>query len=320
MISEISVSVIIPTYNRKKLLSQTLTSILACRENDLEILVVDDGSTDGTDELMNNEFPGVKYFKQNNQGAPTARNLGLKNASGSYVIFIDSDDLVEINFFKSKLKFLQQNEELDAVYGPWDFFEGDEDFEEKLIIPRHSVYPMYEMNKESEILKNLLAGWFVHPGTILWKKSSLKKIEGFREELIINQDVDLLFRAIHKGLKISGNSGARALIREHQSDRVGIVKGNPEKIIQILNLRKFFKKELESSANWNQEYASAMASYTFELWTLYRKSLPLESKKLLQFSKSLDPNLQIEGGLLLRVLGKIFGSHRAVIIKQAIKI
>ncbi len=320
MISEISVSVIIPTYNRKKLLTQTLNSILACKEIDLEILVVDDGSTDGTDELMKNEFSRVKYFKQNNQGAPTARNLGLKNASGAYVIFIDSDDLVEINFFESKVKFLEQNEELDAVYGPWDFFEGNDGFKEELIIPRHSVYPMYKMNQESVILKNLLSGWFVHPGTILWKKSFLLKIEGFREELIINQDVDLLFRAIQNGLRISGNSGSRALIREHQSERVGMVKGNPEKIIQILDLRKYFKKELESSGNWNKEYASAMATYAFELWTLYRKSLPLESKKLLQFSKSLDPNLQIEGGLLLRLLGKIFGSHQAVIIKQAIKI
>lgn len=314
-----AVSVIIPSFNRKTLLGFTLKSILECKDVDLEILVVDDGSTDGTDELVKKDFPDVRYFKQNKKGAPSARNLGLNMATHEFVVFIDSDDLVEKDFFESKVKFLNLREGLDAVYGPWEFFEGEGIFHKEQLIPRHSVYPLYEELCESEILKNLLAGWFIVLSAILWRKSFLLKIGGFREDLIVNQDVDLLFRAIQSGVKISGCAGGRTLIREHQSERVGKVKGNSEKINQILILRKFFKRELESSRNWNRLYATALAGYTFELWSLYRKSHPEEAKAFLEFSQSLDPNFQLKGGVILKLLSKIFGSPTAIIIKQAIK-
>jgi glycosyltransferase involved in cell wall biosynthesis len=314
-----AVSVIIPSFNRKKLLGYTLKSILECKEIDLEILVIDDGSTDGTEELIKKEFSEVRYFKQNKKGAPSARNLGLNMATKEFVVFIDSDDLVEKGFFESKIKFLRSQDEFDAVYGPWEFFEGEGLFQEKEIIPRHSVYPLYEEFCEAVILKNLLAGWFIVLSAILWRKSFLLKMGGFREDLIVNQDVDLLFRAIQSGLKVRGCEGGRTLIREHQSERVGKVKGNSDKINQILTLRKLFKRELESSGNWNKLYATALAEYTFELWSLYRKSHPKEAKAFLEFSQTLDPNIQLKGGIILKFLSKIFGSHRAIIIKQAIK-
>jgi hypothetical protein len=86
-------SVIIPTYNRRGLLARTLESVLAQRFTDYEIIIVDDGSTDGTmDDLAN---PGIhtRVLTQANQGPGAARNLALRHATGDYVAFLDSDDL-----------------------------------------------------------------------------------------------------------------------------------------------------------------------------------------------------------------------------------
>lgn len=96
-------SIIIPSYNRAPQLVQTLHSLLVQSFEDFEIIVVDDGSTDNTQELMNDyctNYSFIKYQKQKNNGVCAARNNGAKIAKGDYLIFLDSDDLVEISWLK----------------------------------------------------------------------------------------------------------------------------------------------------------------------------------------------------------------------------
>lgn len=85
-------SIIIPTYNRKLILKRAIESVLEQSINDFEIIVVDDGSTDDTSELMNT-FSGVKYQYQENIGVSSARNTGAKLAVGEWLLFLDSDDV-----------------------------------------------------------------------------------------------------------------------------------------------------------------------------------------------------------------------------------
>jgi len=87
------ISVIIPTYNRVHLLSRALDSVFAQTNNvPLEIIVIDDGSTDDTAELIARSYPTVRYYKQNNQGVSAARNKGLAVAQGDWIALLDSDD------------------------------------------------------------------------------------------------------------------------------------------------------------------------------------------------------------------------------------
>src|SRR5262249_5752090 len=86
-------SVIIPTFNRGALLSSTLVSIFAQRLADFEIIVVDDGSTDGTKDYLASLGRKIRFFRQPTQGPGAARNLGARHATGSYLCFLDSDDL-----------------------------------------------------------------------------------------------------------------------------------------------------------------------------------------------------------------------------------
>lgn len=89
---ETSVSVIIPTFDRRLLVERALTSVLAQTRLADEVIVVDDGSTDGTDGLVRARFPGVMYRFQRNRGVSAARNLGIREASSDWIALLDSDD------------------------------------------------------------------------------------------------------------------------------------------------------------------------------------------------------------------------------------
>jgi len=116
-----AVSIILPTYNRAKFLPRAFASIKAQQFPDWELIVVDDGSTDNTRQLVIDLSAGlqqpVRYINQDNQGAFAARNAGLDHASGHYVAFFDSDDIWLPHHLADCVKALDANQEVDWVYG-----------------------------------------------------------------------------------------------------------------------------------------------------------------------------------------------------------
>ena len=86
------ISVIIPTFNRASLLKKAIESVLSQTYKDFELIVIDDGSSDETPSLISSYASSIKYIKQNNKGPAGARNVGIKNSSGEFVAFLDSDD------------------------------------------------------------------------------------------------------------------------------------------------------------------------------------------------------------------------------------
>jgi glycosyltransferase involved in cell wall biosynthesis len=111
------VSVIIPTYNRSSLVKEAVKSVLAQTFKDFEVIVIDDGSTDDTRNVIEGIGDGrVKYFHKQNGGVSSARNLGLSKANSVYVAFLDSDDLWPENFLEVMLRELQKNPDYSAAY------------------------------------------------------------------------------------------------------------------------------------------------------------------------------------------------------------
>ena len=86
------ISIVIPTFNRCRLLKRALTSVYKQTYSEYEIIVIDDGSTDGTAEMVQKWFPDVRYFYQSNKGVSVSRNKGLEMAIGGWIAFLDSDD------------------------------------------------------------------------------------------------------------------------------------------------------------------------------------------------------------------------------------
>ena len=106
-----SISVLFPVYNTRPYLPRALDSLMAQTMQDFELIAVDDGSTDGSGELLRDyaaRFPQMRVFSQKQSGNPTALNTGLQNAAGRYLSFVDSDDWVAPNFLEHLLSTAQR--------------------------------------------------------------------------------------------------------------------------------------------------------------------------------------------------------------------
>ncbi len=120
------VSIIIPTYNYAHYLTETLQSVMVQSYNNWECIVVDDGSTDNTHEIVdefvkkNNKF---RYIYQQNKGVSAARNIGIKTAKGNFIQFLDGDDLLQPDKIKSQIEVFKKNPEVDIVYNQVRFFD-----------------------------------------------------------------------------------------------------------------------------------------------------------------------------------------------------
>jgi len=107
------ISIIVPVYNTQKYLSKCLDSILFQKMQDFEIIIINDGSTDKSEDIINEyikQYPKkIKYFKKENGGLSDARNFGVDNATGKYLCFIDSDDYIEKDLFQNIEKYIDEN-------------------------------------------------------------------------------------------------------------------------------------------------------------------------------------------------------------------
>ena len=153
------VSVIIPTYNRADLLPQTVESCLAQTYPHLEIIVVDDGSTDATAEVMARYGAKVVYVRQERQGVPRARQHGLQRASGEYVTFLDSDDLMLPLKIERQVQVLTARPEVGLCHG-W-YYTVDEH--------GRKLDMMTDM-PEHDVLSELICRCFIWSGAPLMRR------------------------------------------------------------------------------------------------------------------------------------------------------
>ncbi len=177
-----TVTVIIPTYNRSELVRQAINSVLKQDYENFEILVIDDGSTDNTRqtvaEIKDNR---IRYFYKNNGGAASARNLGLKNAKGEFICFLDSDDLWPDNFLKTMTSRLLKNPQYGAAYCM-----------RTLLFENGSTKPSYqkEFFFSGQVTAQLFQKTFIQTSTICFRKKNLEGIF-FDESLTNGEDVDV---------------------------------------------------------------------------------------------------------------------------------
>lgn len=135
------ISIIIPAYNVEKYINKCIDSII-CKENDIEIIIVDDGSTDKT-SIICNEYcennDNIKVFHVKNGGQAKARNYGLDVATGKYIMFLDSDDYIDDDKFIEKIKKIIENEPDLIMYGYKKFWEGKNKYSYKKLLDNKKI-------------------------------------------------------------------------------------------------------------------------------------------------------------------------------------
>jgi glycosyltransferase involved in cell wall biosynthesis len=178
------VTAVIPTYNRAWILAEALDSVLAQDYDRLELIVVDDGSSDGTSDLLATYGSRITVLRQENRGVSAARNRGVAAARGRYVAFLDSDDLwhpqkirTQVSFFRScRSARICQTEEIWIRRG-------------------RRVNPRQRHRKPSgDIFIASLALCLVSPSAVMLERSLLQEVGGFNERLPACEDYDLWLR------------------------------------------------------------------------------------------------------------------------------
>ena len=178
-------SVIIPTYNRARLLPRCLDSVLSQELQPLEIIVVDDGSTDTSAQLVSRDYPGIKLVSQENKGVSAARNAGINAAQGDWLAFLDSDDA----WFPGKLGRQAQTVETSPGCG---IVHTDEIWIRNGV----RVNPRSKHRKYGgSIFKHCLPLCVISPSSVMIHRRVFDQVGLFDEALPVCEDYDLWLRA-----------------------------------------------------------------------------------------------------------------------------
>lgn len=178
------ISVIIPVYNGERYLRAALESVLGQTWQPLEVIVVDDGSTDQSAQVAKRFMPFVQYVQQANAGPGAARNLGVSMAQGAFFAFLDADDLWLPNKLERQAAYLQNHLSADMVFGQVEQFISPElAFEQQPALP----------------LQPIMTG--MHVGAMLIRRQSFIRVGEFATTWAIGEFIDWYGRAQRLGLQ-----------------------------------------------------------------------------------------------------------------------
>lgn len=201
------VSVIIPAYNAERYICEAIESVFAQTYQDLEIIIVDDGSKDDIKQILSQYGNKIRYIYQNNSGVSAARNRGIREARGEYIAFLDADDIWLSNKLMWQVSIAEENPEIALISTDAEFFN-----ENGLLSPSQKPSDSTQFENGSlrynaamanindgtilkgDFYKDLLLGNLIGLSTVLVRKECLSNVGFFNEALSICEDYELWIR------------------------------------------------------------------------------------------------------------------------------
>jgi glycosyltransferase involved in cell wall biosynthesis len=204
------ISVIMPTYNRAAYIRQAIESVLSQEGPALELIVVDDGSTDATPDILKG-FPAqkIRYLRQENQGPAAARNTGVAEARGELIAFLDSDDYYLPGKLAAQARLLQTDRRLGAVHSGWRIVDENGN-------PQREVTPWVQAPALD--LKTWLMWKPVFLGGLLVRAEWLRKAGPFNPRLFQTDDVEMMFRLAAAGCRMRWLKQPTVCYRQHSAN------------------------------------------------------------------------------------------------------
>lgn len=238
-----TVSIIIPSHNYGFVIGETLKNLQAQTYQNWEAIIVDDGSTDNTRDVVSQfsqHDARIQYYFQENQGVSVARNYGFKKSRGAYIQFLDADDLLSEEKLNTQVKFMENRPEVDISYTDHIYFENDDYSKE---------YPDYERNNHNWLKKIDTAGYnaidlliysnIAVVSSPLLRREIVQNVKGFPENSKYTEDWEFWFLCAINGAHFAflDNSLAKTRIRIHQR--------NTSKNIQVMQAGELtFRKRI----------------------------------------------------------------------------
>ena len=239
MLGKVLVSVIIPTYNRATLLPGAIQSVIDQSIPSMEIIVVNDGSTDDTGEVIEPFLQHICYLESDNGGPAHARNVGMRAAKGQYIAFLDSDDLYLPGKLELQLAFMDAHPEVGLVSTEASAFNTSGIFEEyhlktyhagiyqrkgftyENIYPKSGIFMCEETKRQvpyylGNVFKYAMVGTFIFSPTALFRSEILGKVGYQNERYLYAQEYEFVTR-ICKFYQVAFLNVPTYLIRYHES-------------------------------------------------------------------------------------------------------
>ncbi|QXE90606.1 glycosyltransferase [Geomonas subterranea] len=206
-----TVSVIIAAYNAEKYIAHAVDSVLAQSYPCVECIVVDDGSTDGTAEIVKGYGSRVRYLYQQNAERSAARNNGMREARGELISFLDADDLLAPEKLAEQAAFLAEHPEYDVAYSRVSYF-NDKD---------GSSFTPQRRTPSGDIVADLLYGNFITIHSPLIRRDAALRGGGFDPACNRYEDWDFLLRLALAGAKFGFQDRLHAKVRLHPGNTIG---------------------------------------------------------------------------------------------------
>jgi len=272
------VSVIIPVYNGDRYIVQAVESALRQTFTNLEIIIVDDGSTDRTQQVLQPYFDRVRYIYQENQGVAAARNIACQLAQGEFLAFLDADDYFLPSKLEKQLACFDHDPALDMVQTGWLMVDetGKDIFEMK---------PWQQAPKLD--LESFIIFKCVRPSAMMLRRKWWEKLGGFNDNFPLAEDLDFALRLALKGCKAVWLEEILTCYRQHNSNIMS--SGLPlMKNTEILMKEFFNRPDLPESIRQlkNQEH---YLSFKWLAWRMYRDGHLAEMAQCLEKSLQYTP-------------------------------
>lgn len=272
----LKVSVIIPVYNVEQYLSQCLDSVVGQSYQNLEVILVDDGSTDGSKEICDyyaEKDERIRLIRQKNQGAANAKNTGLHYVTGELITFIDSDDYVENNWIE-RMVFILERENADLVECSFVLEYTDR------VVPGNDDSFCYKVFNSEEYMAQYLDNWTC---SLFWNKLFRKELTEkiyFRRERRCIDDEFYTYKILTNADKIVRISDQLYHYRQRRSGAVASEKNQLQKTDDALEI-------LIERYKWIVTHFPALNHYylkhDIEIMSFFAKSFLFEKKTVKKF-------------------------------------
>lgn len=275
------VSIIIPCYNAERWVAEAIDSCLAQSYAGIEIIVIDDGSTDGSKAILTKYASKIVSEHGPNCGGNHARNRGFALSSGAYIQFLDADDYLLPDKIALQVRFLEETR-ADAVYGDWrhQFHEAD---------GRIWQDDVHVSGDQSDVLTSLLAGWWVAPVGLLWRRTAVLASGGWDESLAAGQDRDFFLSVAITGADVRYQPGCHSIYRRYGDVTVS-THNRREWLENHLKILQKMEVQLKETGRWLPKYRQALAHSYFHLTRNYYDRDPVMHRRLFQKVNELDPH------------------------------
>jgi glycosyltransferase involved in cell wall biosynthesis len=179
------ISIVIPTYQHARYLDECIRSVLAQTYSNFEVIVVDDGSTDNTSEVLAKYGERIYTIRQDNHGLPAARNTGIRASKGEWIAFLDADDLWLPDKLVNQAEYFT-NTKIGLIFCDCFYFTGDQ-------VPSETAFTLYPPSK-GDIFSRLFITNFIPMPTVIARRTCFDQCGLFDETLKSCEDYDLWLR------------------------------------------------------------------------------------------------------------------------------